>query len=276
MTKELNKKEKLALLQRIEEGEKRLFHNFSTELELLINDENEEIRSKAILHLWNYPTRHFLKNLIHIANTDVSPSVRTHAIISLGRYIYEYATNVFTMDFNVDIFSEDLEENDFKNLMQLLLSIFQNTKKSITERCAALEALSYYTNEDIINLINGAFHSENPDLKKSALKAMGHNRAERWKTLILNELYKQDSQLCIAAARAAGEYKLIEAGPLLLKLAQSNDKEIVKEAMLALSKIKFKEAYNTIEKLSNSENTEIQKLAMDVLEKWHSEHTICD
>jgi HEAT repeat protein len=276
MLKKLNNEEKLALLRIIEEEEKRLFHNYSSELETLIYDEDEIIRSKAILHLWNYPTKNFLDLLIKYAISDNSLTVRTNAIITLGRYVYEDAINIFDIDLNDYIFPENLKGEDFKNVIQFLLNIFNDPDKSCNERCAALEALSYSTDQEVAIVISKAFQDNDISLKKSAIYAMGRNKAEHWKIILLNEFNKNDSNLQKPLIKAAGEYKLYEAGPFLLKLAHSADKELVKETIKALSKIKYKAAYEVIDKLSKNTDHDIQKTAIDALECWHSDNIIHD
>lgn len=89
MVEEKTKAEKLAHLEYIATSEARFFHDFSQEIEAYLEDEDPEVRTKAVQCLWDYPEPAYIDVLIDIAENDPSAQVRHKAIVTLGRFIVD-------------------------------------------------------------------------------------------------------------------------------------------------------------------------------------------
>lgn len=268
----LTNQEKLELLQQIEEDEERFFQDYSDELEILIKDRDEQIRSKAVLCLWDYPTPCFLKILIDISKNDKSEIVRSKSIITLGRYIYEGCMDGYDLALNQEIDAEQVTEDDFKLTRKFLLEVYKNQNKSINERRHSLEALSFINDEDIKDLIKQAYNSTEKVMKQSAIYSMGRNSNDNneWDALLLKELSNPDKDIQIQAVRAVGESKLEKSGPNIIELTYSDDKSLKVESIWALGQIGWKNAFDRLYELSESDDPEIHRVADEAIDEWHS------
>ena len=275
---QMTSREKLNFLTFLEENEDRYFNDYSKELKLLINDENNEIRKKAIDLLWDDPSSENLALLITIAETDSEPEVRHRAIIGLGRYIYEGME--FSLsgsfddaeynDFAKEIFEETITGDEYKKVRDYLINIFNNNEKTLDERRYALEALSFSIEDDIQEIIRDSYNSSERLMKLSAIFAMGRNGLLCWKNILLTELDNPDELLQKEAITAAGEMALTEAGKKIQELTYSENPDIVKAAIWSLAQSGWEGAYNRLEELTNSDDTEISTLAEEALEEWYT------
>ena len=268
--KGMNKKEKIKFLCIIEEDEERFFHEFTEELNFLVHDPDNEIKAKAILCLWDYPTTHFLNYLLDSANNDPDETVRNNSIIVLGRYIFEGSMEGYDLELNDPLSSEDITPEDFYKVKNTLLSIYKDQKRTIDERRHALEALSFSSENDIWDLIDKAYNHDDKKFKLSAIFSMGRNSNMRWNDILLKELNSTDIDLQLEAIKAAGEGRVEKAGPELLKLTHSDNPDITKEAIWSLGQTGWEDAFDRLYELSESKDKEIQEIADEAIEEWHS------
>ncbi len=266
----MNKKEKMDFINVVEEDEERFFHDYSEELNILIHDPDNEIKAKAILCLWDYPTTHFLNFLLDAAHDDLGKQVRENSIIVLGRFIFEGSMEGYDLELNNPIATEDITIDDYNKVKNTLLNIYKDNKRTVDDRRLALEALSFSSEDEIEELIKDAYNNKDKSFKQSAIFSMGRNGNIRWNDIILIELKNTDTDLQREAIKAAGEGKVDKAGPELLKLTYSDDPDIVKLSAWSLGQTGWEDAFNRLYELSESKDHEIQVIADEAIEEWHS------
>lgn len=268
--KSTDKKGKIDFLAMIEEDEERLFHDYTEELNLLIHDQDNEVKAKAIICLWDYPTTYFLNFLLDAAFNNKDDNVRKNSIIVLGRYIFEGSMEGFDLELNDPIMSDEITKDDYNKVKNLLLSIYNDINKNSSDRRYSLEALSFASEDEIENLIEDAYNNEDKLFKQCAIFSMGRNGNTKWNEIIIKELNNPDRSLKLEAIKAAGEAKIEKAGDELIKLTESEDLEIVKSAIWSLGQTGCANGCDRLYELSESDNIEIQEIADAAIEEWHS------
>jgi hypothetical protein len=261
----MDKKGKLEFLSIIEEDEERFFHDYTDELNLLIHDKDSEIKAKAILCLWNYPSTHFLNFLLDTADNDPNESVRKNSIVILGRFIFEGSMEGYDLELNDPITTDDITIEDYNKVKNILLEIYKQGKRDKDERRYALEALSFASEEEIENLIFKAYESDDKLFKQSAIFSMGRNGNLKWNDIILKELKNPDKDLQLEAIRAAGEARIDKACSKLVELTYSEDQEILKSAIWSLGQTGC--GTDRLYELSENSNIDIQELAHAAIEE---------
>jgi len=266
------KKDKLRLLERIIDGEDFLT-DYSEVLEELLKDEDPEVRAMAVRGLWDYPYPRFIDTLFDLALHDPAQEVRSQAIVTLGRYIYE--GEMADYDFKLelpegfeDFLEPELPEEDFLRVKNFLFTIFKDEQQPLSSRRSAIEALAFLSDPEILDLIEEAYNHPDPRMKVSAIFAMGRNGHQRWHPIILKELSNPDINIRYEAVRAAGEAYVEEATPILMELAEKGqDKDLRMEAIWALGKTGGKKAEPLLESLTLSEDKDIREVAEAALEE---------
>jgi HEAT repeat protein len=157
-------------------------------------------------------------------NEDPDAEVRAAAANALGLFVYQGELEKIPAELHHQI--EDA-----------LLKVLGSSKDVLVRR-RALESLGYSGREEVIPLIEAAFHDKNPDWVVSSLFAMGRSSDERWKKQVLAKLHDPDDDIRSEAIHAAGELELASARPILLDtLEDEEDLELRRELIWSLSKI---------------------------------------
>ncbi len=247
--------------------------DYSPVLRNHLDDPEAEVRVLAIEGLWDYPDPAFIPLLCATAENDPDEQVRCRAIITLGRYIYEGEMADYDFDYgptDETVRFDELPKEDFLKVKAFLCGVYRDKRKTLDERRFAVEALSFLTDEEALDIIEGAYAQPNPKMKLSAIFGMGRSGNTRWTEIILKELYNPDPELQKEAIRAAGEAGLTEAGKDLWRLTYSEDREIQLEAIWSLGQSGWEGAFQRLDALSlDSTDPEIQEAAEAALEEWH-------
>jgi len=266
---QLTKREKIALLTRVIEGE-----DYTTDywpvLRDYLEDENAEVRSLALNGLWDYPVPELIAPLFEIARNDPIQEVRSKAIVTLGRYIYEGAMADYDFDWGAmeELIREDeLPEKDFLRVKDFLLELVRDEGHPLDSRRFAIEALSFLNEPEIQDLIEAAYAHPHIKMQVSAIFAMGRQGDRRWADTLLKELDSEVKELQYEAVRAAGEAYLDKAVPRLKELALVNDKDLQLEAIWALGKIGGEDVPEFLYDLADDEDKEVREMAEVALEE---------
>jgi HEAT repeat protein len=266
---QLTKEEKIKFLTHVVEGE-----DYSTDywplLREYLEDEDAEVRSLALDGLWDYPVPELIAPLLEIARNDPSQEVRSKAIITLGRYIYEGSMADYEFDWGglEELMREDeLPEEDFLRVRGFLLELVRDEGQPSDSRRFAIEALSFLNEPEVQDLIERAYAHPDVKMKVSAIFAMGRQGDQRWADTLLKELDSEVRELQYEAVRAAGEAYLNEAVPHLKELALVDDKDLQLEAIWALGKIGGEGVSELLYDLSDDEDKETREMAEAALEE---------
>ncbi len=206
----------------------------------LLSDSDPQVRIRAIRLLWENEDSKLVPVFLKLMNKDADPEVRAAAANALGLFVLQGELEKIPSELH------HLIEDD-------LLKAATSAKETLVRR-RALESLGYSGRQEVIPLIDAAYHDNNPDWVVSALFAMGRSSDERWKKQVLSKLRAPDEDIRSEAIHAAGELELASARSILLDLLEDEeDLEIRRELIWALSKIAGEGVRERLEELLEAE-----------------------
>jgi hypothetical protein len=190
----------------------------------LLNDSDPHVRVQAIRLLWEAEDKKLIPIYLKLLDEDENYEVRAAAANALGFFIYLGELEKIPTDFH--------HETEAR-----LLKVVNASESKIVRR-RALESLGYSGREDVIPLIEAAYHDKDPDWVVSALLAMGRSNDDRWKKHVLSQLHAPNEDIRSEAIVAAGELELSSARSALLDLLDDEeDEEMRHDLIWSLSKI---------------------------------------
>jgi HEAT repeat protein len=232
---------KHGLLEDLEElAESDTLTNFDDLARPMLADTDPHVREQAIRLLWESEDAKLAPIFLKMMEADESLDVRAAAANALGMFVYLGELEKIPSDLHHQI--EDA-----------LLAVTTSKAETILRR-RALESLGYSGREEVIPLIEAAYHERRPEWVTSALFAMGRSNDERWKKNVLSQLLAPDEDVRSEAIHAAGELELESARKIMLdQLEDEEDLEIRHELLWALSKIGGEGVRNRLEELLDTE-----------------------
>jgi HEAT repeat protein len=267
---QLTREEKIEFLTRIARGGN-YFTDYWPVLRDYLEDKDAEVRSLALEGLWDYPMPELIASLFELARNDPSQQVRSKAIVTLGRYIYEGSMALYDFDWGglEELMREDeLPEEDFLRVKDFLLELVRDEGQPLDSQRFAIEALSFLNEPKVQDLIEAAYTHPDMKMKVSAIFAMGRQGDPRWADILLKELDSDVEALQYEAVRAAGEAYLEEAAPRLADLALVvDDKDLQLEAIWALGKTGGEGASELLYDLADDEDKEVREVAEAALDE---------
>lgn len=268
--KQWSKMDKIRLLNAISESDEYNEEHLKV-LDVLLEDEDPDVRANAVTAIWNYPKVHFIDKLFDLALNDPVQGVRSQAIKTLGRYIYEGSINeyeIFSTDPMAEFLAPELPLEDFLRVKNFLINIFQNDNLPLESRRCAVEALGFLTDPEVLEIIEQAYNYPDVQMKASAIFAMGRNSHHRWSLIIVKEIQSEIYDIRYEAVKAAGEAGVEEAIPSLMEIATSEeDKDLRLEAIWSLGLIGGEEAKSVLSKLCLDPDPDIREVAGAALEE---------
>ncbi len=143
-----------------------------------------------------------------------------------------------------------LPETLSARLQDLLFALYGDFSEDLDVRRRALEAIGNCGREGVAELIREAYYADELPMRISAVFAMGRSCDERWASRIMDELSSERPEMRYEAARAAGELELRPAVARLIELAYEDDREIQEMAIWALGEIGGKQANRALDQLA--------------------------
>jgi len=222
---QISTKRKHTLLEDLEElAETDTLTSFDDMARPLLKDGDPQVRIRAIRLLWESEDTKLVPIFLKIMNEDPDADARAAAANALGLFVYQGEL-------------EKIPEELHHHIEDALLKVLDSSKDVLVRR-RSLESLGYSGREEVIPLIEAAYHDKNPDWVVSSLFAMGRSSDERWKKQVLAKLHDPDDDIRSEAIHATGELELASARPILLdSLEDEEDVELRRELIWALSKI---------------------------------------
>lgn len=238
---QISKQRKHSLLEDLENlAESDTLTCFDELARSLLRDVDPHIRQSAIRLLWENEDAKLAAVFLKILKGDEDAQVRAAAANALGQFVYQGE-----LDKIPPVLHHQIEDE--------LLKTFNSTDEILVRR-RALESLGYSGREEVIPLIENAYHQKNPDWVVSALFAMGHSCDERWKKQVLSKLHAPDEDIRSEAIHAAGELEIASARPILLDMLEDEeDPEMRRELIWALSKIGGEGVRSRLEEILEAE-----------------------
>lgn len=252
----MNEEEKLDLLHQVSDSDE-WQSCFEPLYVRLMDDDSPKVRQEAIGALWEVADERHIEALMRRAEKDPDVGVRAKAASVLGIYIYDGAVEGV------------LKESQFIAVRSFLLDLAQSPSEDLLVRRMAIEALSFDADDAVQDLIEWAYRRPEPEMRMSAIFAMGRSRNPRWIDAIMAELDSTDHALQLEAINAAGDAGIPAATPRLRVLAAAKDKEIAIAAVWALAHTAGPGAIETIEMLTQSDDEEVRHAANEALEEFY-------
>jgi HEAT repeat protein len=239
-----------------------LIHLSETDLKLdfcnififCLNDPNENIRIHAVRGLEIEEEENVVTPLLKTLNQDSSAEVRTAVATTLGKFALLAELGKLTTV-------------NTENVYDALLRILDNKQEVSEVKRRALESIAPFNTPRIKELINAAYHSNDPEYKASALYAMGRNCDPFWFEILLSELGNTVPLMRYEAARALGELCDEEAVPKLGILTMDEDTEVQEAAIKAIGEIGGPHARQTLSELTKSQDLRISMAAKSAIEE---------
>ncbi len=217
-------------------------------------DDDAPIRAAGIEGLWEDEDAALVKPLIGFLRSDPDPGVRAAAADALGRFVLlgEYGR---------------LPENQTALISEALLATTRSANEDLVVRCRALEALAYWGDDIVREVIAAAYEDDMPEMRASAVAAMGRSADPYWRKTAQDELESPDGRMRFEAARAAGELENREATPRLIELLDDPDREVQSAATTALGQVGGKAAKAALTQVAASDDEALSVLATQALEE---------
>jgi hypothetical protein len=228
--------------------------DFSAVYSFLLQDQDDEVRGKAVEGLWEDESREVLGQLLNLLESDPSSYVREKAATGVGRFVYLAELNRLPQRW-IDRIRDTL-----------FAQLAKNNPVEVERRL--VESLGYFNNnEQVTKIIEKAYQSDDDLLKAGALRAMGRNLNPRWLPEIGKELSNSDPLLRFEAATAVGELGSKELLPSLVKLCEDEDREVRQAAIWALGQVGGPEAVRTLKSLLNDRSEAVREAAQEALKE---------
>lgn len=217
---------KLSVLEDIEElAEADSLTNYEELGRFCLGDAEAEVRALGIRLLWYVDDNSLADTFIAMLQKDTSPLVRATAASALGNYVYEGEI-------------EEVPQDVLNKCVAALLAAHSSTEP-LQVRRATLEALGFSSHSDVPKLIDAAYTACIPDMKASALFAMGRSADQAYAGKVRANIHSENTTIQLEAVRAAGELEMKDQRETLLEMVDSGelDEEVFYAAIWSLSQI---------------------------------------
>lgn len=243
-----------AAQQMVELAEQNFEVDFNALFRHLLNDPDAQVRVNGIEGLWEDEDAALVKPLLALLRQDPDASVRAAAADAIGRFLLlaEYGR---------------LTSTSPETLGKILLAIIRDVDEDFTVRCRALEAVAYWSDEVVRQVIAAAYDDAAPQMRASALAAMGRSADHYWRDIVARELESPDPRMRFEAARATGELENRAATATLVQLLDDPDREVQGAAITALGQVGGKLAKRALQRAAASEDEFLSALASDALQE---------
>lgn len=205
-------------------SEDNLDADFSDLFRFCLNDENPDVRSKAIEGLWECDDRTLVTQLITLLMQDPHDNVRATAATALGKFA--------TLAQNGKMLDKDGEK-----IKEILMQTIQDNPDSHEVRRRAIEAVAPFNTSDVHHTIQSAYDSEQIEMRCSAVYAMGKSCDVKWLPVVLAELRSSHAPMRYEASNACGEFGEEPAVPHLIPLFEDDDHQTQMSAISAVGAI---------------------------------------
>ncbi len=219
----------------IELAEEHVQYDYRPIFRWTLMDSEAPVRARSIEGLWEDERPRLIPVFQKLLELDPDADVRAAAAVALGQFVYwgELGT---------------VESPLVEDATQALWDCYLNDNEDLQVRRRALEGIATSGRPGVARLIESAHYSSEPEMRASALYAMGRNADPRWIPYLLPELEQDDPELRLEAVRALGELEARQAvRPLIQLIAVEVDAEIRMAALSALGQIGGPEARRALE-----------------------------
>jgi HEAT repeat protein len=212
--------------------------DFSPVFLYLLGDPLPAVRIAALDGLWDAEGSEMAPTIIGLLRDDNNVEVRAAAARSLAHFILlgEWG---------------QIDNRQTPQIIEALLSVYEQPRTPPAVRRAALEAMSSATHPRIAGHIEDAYEDGDNELQLSALFAMGNTADARWLPILEQELGSESAEFRAEAARACGLLGDEAVIDTLEQLLTDDDGEVVAAVIDALGQIGGDRAFNLLSRLAD-------------------------
>jgi HEAT repeat protein len=238
----------------VELAEQKFELDFNALFRHLLTDDDAQVRVNGIEGLWEDEDVALVKPFAAFLRDDPDASVRAAAADALGRFLLlaEYGR---------------LANGQAEMIGEALLAATHNLGEDLAVRCHAVEALGYWSNDVVREVITTAYDDAALEMRTSAVAAMGHSADKFWRETTANELQSPEARMRFEAARATGELENRDAAEALIELLDDPDREVQSAAITALGQVGGKLAKRALTQAAASDDEMLSALADEALQE---------
>lgn len=233
-------------------AERDVLLSFDTLFLWLLEDDDDEVRARAIAGLWESEDPRLAERFVETLRDDDSAEVRAQAAIALGSFV-ELAE------------LGDLSRELGRRIVNALLAVARDEAESADLRRRATASAGYADEERVRDWLDEAIDAPERLLRLGAMRGMGHSADEGWAEAVLRGLDSEDPEMRFEAAHAAGELELGQALEALARIAleEDPDPELRLEAIWALGEIGGDDAAKVLDHLAGRAEDDEMAEAID-------------
>lgn len=237
-------------------SEENFIVDFSPFSRKFMSDQSTPVRLAALDMLWDNSSSTFINPIMNVMAKDESDEVRAAAAATLGHYLLMMQWGEINQQY---------EEKIAEALLEQLKEVFT----PMLVRRAALESIASGSLAEIPDLIQQAYTSDDPQMRLSAVFAMGRSADDRWANQISNELDSDDPDMRVEASRAAGTLGQSDFTDQLIEIAKYDDHlEAQIAAIYALGQIGNDAATKALDDIANDEEyADLHEIADEAMEE---------
>lgn len=239
----------------IELAEEHVQYDYRPIFRWTLLDTEPAVRARSIEGLWEDERPRLIPVFQKLLQVDPDIDVRAAAAVALGQFVFwgELGT---------------VDSPLVEDATQALWDCYLNESEDLLVRRRALEGIAASGQPGVTRLIESANYSSEPEMRASALFAMGRNADPRWIPFLLPELEQGDPELRLEAVRALGELEARPAVRAIIHLiAVEVDAEIRMAALTALGQIGGPDARRALEAATEWEDEATVAIAEAALEE---------
>jgi len=218
----------------VETSETNFDMNFGAVVRIALTDLDDQLREAAIEASWDDDSPDMATRLIAMASGDIAENVRAAAAGALGRFILLGELGKYDRDLA-------------RRAENIALKLYNDKNEKSAVRRRALESIANCSREGVDTMIDEAYTHRDPQMRASAVFAMGRSCDKHYGATVLKELTSDDPQMRYEATRAAGELEVRQAVPYLSDILLEKDREIMEMAVWSLGEIGGDEARRLLE-----------------------------
>jgi len=248
----LSAEQRASLMNRLgEAAEENLVLDFSAIYALALDDPDPVVRELAIRLASEEAPPELLDAYLEAARSDPDPNIRAAALEGLSSYTLTAQTEGWPP-----------EQQD--RLEDVLVDALHAASGTDAGRRAALLSLAYLTTPRSEREIRQA-HLQ-PDLRDTAIEAMGRNAQDIWIPDLSAEMETDDAELRMLAVQAAGELEDERLAKDVVQRLQDRDEDVRLAAVDALGLIGGEDAKAALSELLQSRDEVMRDAARDAIE----------
>jgi HEAT repeat protein len=226
--------------------------DFSAVMRACLPDEDDAVRQQATRGLWECEDRVIIGPLVSLLTNDPALDVRSAAAVILGKFASMAQEG-------------KLIQRDSGRIFDALLDTVNRPYEQLEVRRRALEAVANFDDPAVDDLIEAAYYDGSPELKQSAIFAMGRTSNSQWLPMILVDVDDEVPAIRFEAANACGLLGDESTVPHLLALIEDEDFQVQSSAIEALGSIGGAQAKQALLECTDIEDEELEEVVQAAL-----------